>query len=98
MMGTNATYRMQGRVVLRRIGPDCLLVPVAGAAAQESCVFPLNETGAFIWERLNHGESVGDVAGALAKAFAVSPVVALADCREYADELVAQQLLEVVVP
>ena len=98
MMESTATYRMQGRVVLRRIGPDCLLVPVAGGAAQESCVFPLNETGVFIWERLNQGKSVEDVAEALSKAFAVTPAAALADCREYVAELVAQQLLEAVAP
>ncbi len=87
-------YRMKGRVVLRRIGPDRLLVPVSGAVALDNCVFPLNDTGEFIWGRLTQGHSLDEVARAMAEAFEVSLSEALADCRDYADELVAQQLLE----
>lgn len=82
--------------MLRRIGADRLLVPVSGGVAQENCVFPLNETGAFIWERLSRGTPVEETAQAMAAAFEVSPAAAQADCREYADQLVAQHLLEEV--
>jgi hypothetical protein len=93
-----ATFRMKGRVVLRHIGEDRLLVPVSGDVARENCVFPLNNTGEFIWERLSRGESVEQVARGLAVAFEVPWEAALADCQEYAGELVSQQLLEGVAP
>jgi hypothetical protein len=80
--------------VLRRIGADRLLVPVTSAPELENCVFPLNETGAFIWERLSQGQSLAATARSLAETFAVSPEGALADCREFAAELVAHSLLE----
>jgi hypothetical protein len=89
---------MKGRVVLRRIGADHLLVPVSGAAARENCVFPLNATGEFIWAGLAQGQSLAAVAQSLSRTFDVPAESALADCREYADELVAQQLLEGVAP
>lgn len=89
-----ATYRMKGRVVLRHIGEDRLLVPVSGDVARENCVFPLNTTGEFIWERLLKGQSVEHVAQDLSKAFEVTLDEALADCQAYAGELVSQQLLE----
>jgi len=92
------TYRMKGKVVLRRMGEDRLLVPVSGSAAQENCVFPLNETGVFIWERLSVSQPMEEVAQALAQAFAVSVEDARADCREYADALLTQQLLEEGTP
>ncbi len=95
-MNHSPTFTMKGRIVLRRIGEDRLLVPVSGGIAHENCVFPLNETGAFIWERLSAGISLADTAQAVAEAFAVSADQALADCREYAGRLVAQQLLEEV--
>ena len=95
-MDRNLTYRMKGRVVLRRIGEDRLLVPVSGDTARENCVFPLNETGEFIWERLSKGRSLAETAGELTGTFAISMEAALADCREYAGELVAQRLLEEV--
>ena len=87
---------MKGRVVLRRIGADRLLVPVSGDAARESCVFPLNETAEFIWSRLSQGMPAEQVARELAREFQVSPETALADCREVAAELVGQRLLEKV--
>lgn len=95
MDGTTA-YRMKGRVVLRRIGEDHLLVPVSGDAARENCVFPLNETGEFLWARLSQGVPLAEAARAVAGEFTVSFDAALADCREYAEALVAQRLLEVV--
>ena len=92
----NPRFRITGRVVLRRIGEDRLLVPVSGGIAHENCVFPLNETGEFIWERLSQGRPLAETARELAGAFAVPPETALADCRVYARELVAQRLLEEV--
>ena len=93
-MAGEMIYRMKGRVVLRRIGADRLLVPVAGLAARKNCVFPLNNTGVFIWERLSAGQPLGAVAQALTEAFEVSKEEALFDCQKYAGDLVAQQLLE----
>ena len=88
-------YRMVGKVVLRRIGEDRLLVPVLGAVAREGCVFPVNATGEFIWDCLAKGRSLETTAAAVAAEFAVAPEAALADCREFAEKLLAQGLLEV---
>lgn len=95
-MNREQVFRMKGRVVLRHIGTDHLLVPVSGGVAQEHCVFPLNETGVFAWERLSQGLSLGATAQALAGEFEVELDAAQADCREYAAQLVAQRLLEEV--
>ena len=89
-----ATFKMQGKVVLRRIGEDRLLVPVSGGVARENCVFPVNETGEFIWKSLAQGETLDATAQALAAEFAVAPDAALADCREFAVRLAAEGLLE----
>ena len=89
-------FQMKGRVVLRRIGADRLLVPVSGGVAQENCVFPLNETGVFIWERLSQGVPLDATARAVAETFEVASDAAQADCQDFAGELVAQQLLEEV--
>lgn len=97
-MKTAATYRMKGRVVLRRIGEDRLLVPVSGGVAQENCVFPINETGEFIWNCLVQGKTLDEMAAALAAEFAVAPEEARSDCREFADDLLARGLIEAVYP
>ena len=93
-MESATTYRMKGKVVLRRIGEDRLLVPVSGAAARECCVFPINETGEFIWDRLAKGRSMEETAAALAAEFDIDLPEARADCRAFAEDLLAQRLLE----
>ena len=97
-MTPSTTYRIKGRVVLRRIGEDRLLVPVSGGVARENCVFPINETGAFIWERLTKGRPLDETAAAVAAEFAVAPEAALSDGREFAERLLAQRLIEEAPP
>ncbi len=97
-MSPAATYRATGKVVLRRIGADRLLVPVSGGVARENCVFPVNETGEFIWTGLTEGRTLDETAAALAAEFAVAPERARNDCREFADQLRTQGLIEEVAP
>ena len=92
-MTAAASFRIQGRVVLRRIGEDRLLVPVSGGVARENCVFPLNESGEFIWNCLAKGRTLDETATALAAEFAVAPEAALSDCREFAGRLLSQGLI-----
>ena len=96
-MNDAATFKVMGKVVVRRIGADRLLVPVSGDVAREGCVFPINATGEFIWNALAGGRTMAATAAALAAEFDVAPETALADCREFAGELLAQRLLAGVV-
>ncbi|MBP8656635.1 MAG: PqqD family protein, partial [Kiritimatiellae bacterium] len=92
-MSAGTVYRPVGRVVVRRIGADRLLVPVSGLAAQGNAVFPINETGEFLWTRLAQGLTPAQAADELAAEFAVAPADAQADAEEFAAQLVAAQLL-----
>jgi len=94
MMQNEITYRPVGRLVVRRIGKDNLLVPVSGAVARTNAVFPMNETGLFIWEHLSTGKSLEQTVRDLAAAFAVTMETAEADCRDYLRKLLDEQLLE----
>ena len=97
-MNGMAICRMKGRVVLRRIGEDRLLVPVSGDVARENCVFPINEPGEFIWMGLTQGRTLDEISAALSTEFAVEMDVARADCQEFAEKLLAQGLVEEVEP
>lgn len=81
-------------MVLRRIGKDQLLVPVSGSIARTNAVFPLNVTGAFIWERVSAGQTVEEVAKALAGEFNVSIDQAIQDASSFIDLLLHEKLLE----
>ncbi len=95
--GTITRYKTAGRAVVRRIGEDVLLVPVSGKTAHLNRVFPLNETGAAIWESLSRGRTLDETAGSLADAFKVDRAQAMKDSEAFAAELVDEGLLEPVV-
>lgn len=93
-MEKEVTYQMNGRVVLRHIGEDHLLVPIQGDVAQENCVFPVNETGVFLWKQLISGASPAVAAEALSRTFDVTPETAVSDTQEFVAELLDRQLIE----
>ena len=93
MMDDRTVYCPTGRVVTRRIGEDHLLVPVSGGVAGENVVFPLNETGLFVWESVSVGKTVGETAQEMTEAFDVSLDMAQQDCAQMVQALLDQKLL-----
>jgi hypothetical protein len=73
-------------VVARTIAGETILVPVR-RRAQEMGLFTLNGVGTFIWKALDGTRSLGEIAGAVADAFAVDPARALADVSAFAADL-----------
>lgn len=95
MNNDQTVYRPAGRVVTRRIGADNLLVPVSGDVARQNAVFPVNDTGLFIWEQLIAGRTLTETAQRLTEQFSVELSTAVEDCKELVQTLVAQSLLEI---
>jgi hypothetical protein len=88
------TYRPIGRIVVRKIGDEILLVPVSGPPAGAR-VYPVNPTARIIWDSLSAGEPVSRAAERLVESFDVSSLEeALADCEACAQAFVAESLLE----
>lgn len=93
-MLTHPVYRPVGRVVVRTIGDEVLLVPVSGPPAGAR-VYPVNPTARAIWDSLSAGETVSRATERLAERFEVpSKAAALADCEACARAFVAESLLE----
>lgn len=80
----------------RRIGADNLLVPVSGGSAGDNAIFPVNDTGLFVWQQLTAGRTPAETAHRLTERFAVDLPTALTDCRELVLQLIDQKLLEEV--
>lgn len=89
-------FRPTGRCVLRHIGQDRLLVPVAGEVARSNAVFPLNESAAYIWERLMEEQSLEQIARAMTEQFDVDFEQALEDVRNCAAQLTREGLIQEV--
>lgn len=86
------TFQMAGKVVVRRIGTDILLVPVSGLAASGQ-VFPINETAECIWSCLSNGGTPQQAADLLTEKFDVESAEALADSLECTQAFLDQKLL-----
>ena len=96
-MTPESQFQPRGRVVLRRIGVDLLLVPVNGPAAGGR-VYPINETARLIWEGLAAGETVKRTAQRLSAQYPVAETEALADCLACARSFLDESLLEAKTP
>lgn len=72
--------RAHADVVFRALGDGAVLVNLA-----DNRIFELNETGAAIWTRLVHGESIDAIPAALVGAFDVE----LPDAKSAVNALVA---------
>ena len=93
VIDSTVPYRAAGRIVLRRIGDDVLLVPVSGTAAHEAHVFPVNKTGAFLWEQFSNGCTLDIAVREVTRTFDVTDDVARADGLEFLRTLVEEKLL-----
>ncbi len=87
-------YEPVGKIVVRHIGDDALLVPVSGNAADDHAVFPLNETGMFIWERIVEGKSIAEISQFIAGMYRIDSDRAADDCSQFVDQLLDAGLLK----
>lgn len=53
-------------IIARRAGDEYVLVPVTDNIADMTGMYTLNETGAFIWDRIDGAVSAGEISEALA--------------------------------
>jgi len=93
MSSNDGQYRVCGKVVLRRMGGDTLLVPVSGEAAGGR-VYPLNKTAEEVWSCLVDGGTPASAAAQLSQRYAVSEEQALKDCQSCVRAFVDEKLLE----
>jgi hypothetical protein len=75
-------------VVQREVAGEVFLVPIRGHLADLQELFVLNETGLWVWQRLEGGRAVDDLATEMAAEFAVDEASAQADIRGFAAGLV----------
>jgi hypothetical protein len=80
-------------VVFRELAGEVFLIPVRGRLADLQDLFMLDETGAYLWARLDGSRSVDDLAHELSAEFEVEPDAAYADVVAFLAELEEASLL-----
>jgi len=79
--------RRSDEFIVREIGEEMILVPVAKARADLSAVLVLEGVGRYIWELLGTYDSEEDLQQAIVSQYAVEPETAAADLRSFLNEL-----------
>ncbi len=85
-------FKPVGRIVVRHIGDDALLVPVSGPASGGR-VYPVNETAECVWNCLAGGGTIDKAVEMLSARYAVTPAEARTDCEACANALLAEGLI-----
>src|SRR5437588_3419765 len=84
------------RFVMRRIGPETIIVPVAGSVGDLECVYTLNEVATTIWELLEAPRAASQIAELLAADYDAKVSDLAADVAEFLEVLEASGLATAV--
>lgn len=80
--------------IMNRVGSQHVVVPVGDASVERHCMVRLNDTGAFLWERLGADTTPEELIQALQEEYAVADDVARADMAAFLGKLRAACLLD----
>ncbi len=69
MVSLNSIPRKMPGIIARRAGDEYILVPVTDNIADMTCIYTLNETGAFLWDHIDGSATVEDLARELAEEY-----------------------------
>lgn len=79
--------------ILREIAGDYIIVPVRAAALEFNGMITVNETGAFLWEKLREGTTKEELLHAMLEEYEVSEKEAEADIQEFLQMLQENKIL-----
>lgn len=80
--------------ILREVAGNYIVVAVGSAVKQFNGVITLNETGAFLWKKLEEGCEEKDLLSALLDEYEVESAVAEADVKAFLEKLNGANLLK----
>ena len=84
---------MKDGFVLRKIADQYMAVPVGSRAKELHGLIGLNETGAFIWERLSKDQTPEEIVKDLCEEYEVEKASAIASVQRFFEKLQAEGIL-----
>lgn len=75
--------KINNEFVMREIAGDYVVVPVGSTVADFNKLITLNDTGAFLWERLNEEVGVNELTDMLVKEYEVNRETAETDVKDF---------------
>lgn len=89
MNALDRIYSRSDSVVFRKIGDECILVPIRHSVGDLDSIYTLNETAARIWELLDGTRRVGQIKEQLLMEYEVTPSQVEKDILEHLTQLEA---------
>lgn len=87
MISLNSVVTPSPGIVPRKTGDEYVLVPVSDNIADMDSVYTLNETGAFIWERLDGKSTLAEIISCMQSEFDVDAETAKNDLLDFVTEM-----------
>ena len=85
--------KIEKEYIVREIAGDYIIVPVGAAALEFNGMITVNETGAFLWEKLREGTTREELLHAMLEEYEVSEKEAEADIQEFLQMLQENKIL-----
>ena len=85
--------KMKDGFMLRKIADQYMAVPIGSRAKELHGLIGLNETGAFIWERLSKNQMPEEIAKDLCEEYEVEEASAIASVQRFLEKLQAEGIL-----
>lgn len=79
--------RISDQYMLRQVADEYLVIPVGEAALKVKGLIGLSESGSLLYRRLQRGCTEGDLVELLVAEYDIDPGTALADTREFLDQM-----------
>ena len=86
-MDLEQRYKRDENFVYRKIVNETILVPIKDNVGDMSCIYNLNEVGAFIWEQLDGEKTLSDILSMVTDEFDVTAEDAEIDLHDYISDL-----------
>ncbi len=80
--------------ILRQVAGSYIVIAVGGDSVDFNGMITVNETGAFLWEKLTEGATEAELLGAMLDEYEVDEATAKADIAEFLNLLEDGKLLE----
>ena len=85
--------KLKDGFVLRQVGGHWIVVPIGAKVIDFNCMITLNDTGAFLWQRMQDECTADELTEALLEEYDVSPATAAADVAKFIEKLQQAALL-----
>jgi Coenzyme PQQ synthesis protein D (PqqD) len=87
MTGLKSILSQSSSIVTRKTGNEYVLVPITDNIADMNSVYTLNETGAFIWEKINGKRNIEEIIKALTDEYDIDSSEAEQDVLSFVENM-----------